>query len=830
MSSPNSTPPPTEQLLVGTVQGEEPATWRPSDAPVTPEAPPRPDGARFTRLGLLGRGGMGEVWRVWDPSLRRTLAMKILVDRARQDPVALARFIEEAEATAQLAHPGIVPVHEVGQLEDGRPYFTMREVVGQTLAEVLHEDQPLRRKIELLYRVAETVAYAHSRGVVHRDLKPQNVMIGPFGEVLVLDWGLVKLTPAADIETARSEFPAGQTRFGSIAGTPAYMSPEQASGRSELVSPASDCWALGVLLYEMLVGRPPVVAGSSAEVVRRVALGRLDPLPDTVDPGLSLLCSRALQVDPRLRPDHAGEIAQALRDWLDGVDRQERAVRLVLEADQLEAEVHRLAAGASEARRRADALLRPLLPSAPVALKKAGWALEAEAEALDREAALARVQRMQRLRGALNEDPDLPEAHARLALHYRRAHEQAEAAGDRAAATESLALLMEHVRGGATRSPQAAYLRGEGALTLVPEREGATVRLYRFVEVDRRLVPQLERELPPGPVHELPLPIGSWLACIEAPGHHPVRYPFSLGRLEHWHGRPPGAVAPRPVHQPLLADVPPGACFVPAGWTAIGRRGARLENHVPPSRVWVDDLWVDRHPVTNRDYIAFLDDLVHQGREEEAQSHVPRGVFEAGGANTLVYGRRADGGFEPIPDPEGTLWEPDWPVLMVTWGDAAAYARWRAAKTGLPYRLPHEVEREKAGRGADGRLYPWGDYMDPTWCRVRESEADRRGPVPVSAVPEDESPYGIRGLVGNVADWCGDRFNSEGPAITPDGRLDRSGLLVSAPPGARLNFRGGTWVFHASRCSLDARWSWEATGRRPDLSFRLVSSPQGGPA
>jgi serine/threonine-protein kinase len=113
---------------------------------------------------------------------------------------------------------------------------------------------------------------------------------------------------------------------------------------------------------------------------------------------------------------------------------------------------------------------------------------------------------------------------------------------------------------------------------------------------------------------------------------------------------------------------------------------------------------------------------------------------------------------------------------------------------------------------------------------VRESEADRRGPVPVSAVPEDESPYGIRGLVGNVADWCGDRFNSEGPAITPDGRLDRSGLLVSAPPGARLNFRGGTWVFHASRCSLDARWSWEATGRRPDLSFRLVSSPQGGPA
>jgi DNA-binding NtrC family response regulator/tRNA A-37 threonylcarbamoyl transferase component Bud32 len=197
---------------------------------------------RYVNLGLLGRGGMGEVFRVRDPALHRTMAAKVLKSRLSRHAGQVARFLEEAQVTAQLLHPGVVPVHELGRLGDGRVYFTMQQVEGQTftaLIERLHAVSsssgwaPLssgwtfRRMVEAFRRACETVAYAHSRGVVHRDLKPGNIMLGEFGQVLVLDWGLAKVrghrrAPQTERSSGGS---ALDTHAGRVFGTPAYMPP-----------------------------------------------------------------------------------------------------------------------------------------------------------------------------------------------------------------------------------------------------------------------------------------------------------------------------------------------------------------------------------------------------------------------------------------------------------------------------------------------------------------------------------------------------------------------------------------------------------------------------
>ncbi|MCA9489253.1 MAG: serine/threonine protein kinase, partial [Myxococcales bacterium] len=192
---------------------------------------------RYRDLGPIGAGGMGEVRRVHDAELDRVVALKLVRQDLGADGVEQLR--REARTTARLDHPAIVAVHDVGVLDDGRVWFTMREVRGQTLASLLAaDDRPrLRRLLDLLAQVGRAVAHAHASGVVHRDLKPDNVMVGPFGEVQVMDWGLGW---ALDDGAPSDE----------IAGTPAYMAPEQARGQAGLLGPPTDVYALGAVLYE----------------------------------------------------------------------------------------------------------------------------------------------------------------------------------------------------------------------------------------------------------------------------------------------------------------------------------------------------------------------------------------------------------------------------------------------------------------------------------------------------------------------------------------------------------------------------------------------------
>jgi tRNA A-37 threonylcarbamoyl transferase component Bud32 len=240
-------------------------------APTSPEMPgPGERPGRFQLFGEIARGGMGAVLKARDPDLGRELAIKVLLEKHRDKPELVRRFVEEAQIGGQLQHPGIVPIYDLGAFADRRPYFAMKLIKGRTMANLLEARvEPavdLPRFLSIFEQVCQTVAYAHARGVIHRDLKPSNVMVGSFGEVQVMDWGLAKVLPrggAADestptpeplVATARSGSDADDSRPGSVMGTPAYMPPEQARGETARSDERADVFALGSILCEVLTG------------------------------------------------------------------------------------------------------------------------------------------------------------------------------------------------------------------------------------------------------------------------------------------------------------------------------------------------------------------------------------------------------------------------------------------------------------------------------------------------------------------------------------------------------------------------------------------------
>jgi serine/threonine-protein kinase len=300
--------------------------------------------------GELGRGGMGAVIRCRDLHLDRDLAVKVLLDRYKGEPHLVQRFLAEARIHGRLQHPGVVPVHELGELPDRRPYFTMKLVEGRTLADLLKEradaTRDLPRFLTIFEQVCQTLAYAHSKRIIHRDLKPSNVMVGAFGEVQVMDWGLAKVlkqggqAAAADETPAADGSPAGNgdlervTQPGAVLGTYAYMAPEQARGEVERLDERSDVFGLGAILCEVLTGNPPFAGANSEELSARAqacdhaaAFAALDT--SGADGELLRLAKGCLAADLAERPRDAGAVAAAMAAYLAGV--QERLRRAELE-------------------------------------------------------------------------------------------------------------------------------------------------------------------------------------------------------------------------------------------------------------------------------------------------------------------------------------------------------------------------------------------------------------------------------------------------------------------------------------------------------------------
>ena len=278
----------------------------------------------YELLTELGRGGMGVVYKARQKSLDRIVALKMVLRGDLASSMDLARFRAEAEAAAQLHHPHIVPLYEVGEL-DGRPYFSMKLIEGTTLAKRLADGPlPSREAAELLAPICRAIADAHRRGVLHRDLKPSNVLIDAEGRTYVTDFGLAKRLKT---DLSSVDGPAGPrglaqnslTQTGAILGTPGYMAPEQAAGRRGEVSPASDIYSLGAILYAMLTARPPFQAATAVDTV--LMLLEQDPLPPRmlnpkVDADLEMIALKCLQKPADLRYSTADALADDLEAYL----------------------------------------------------------------------------------------------------------------------------------------------------------------------------------------------------------------------------------------------------------------------------------------------------------------------------------------------------------------------------------------------------------------------------------------------------------------------------------------------------------------------------------
>jgi serine/threonine-protein kinase len=336
-------------------------------APGSALAKVKPSGRdKYRIVGEIARGGMGVILKGHDADLGRDVALKVLDQELAKNPAVVSRFVEEAQIGGQLQHPGIVPVYELGVMADEAPYFTMKLVKGRTLSALLSQRRSTAenrtRLLQIFESVCQTIAYAHSKGVLHRDIKPANIMVGAFGEVQVVDWGLAKVLHrggVADerrakqsvftiIETVRSGPGSSGTDsiIGSVMGTPSYMSPEQAQGEIEKLDERADVFSLGASLCEILTGRPPYEGTDQEPTLMLAARAKLDPARERLaacdaDPALKQLCLDCMLPARDARPRDAEAVARAVHDYLSSVEDRAHTAELAATASRIQANEQR---------------------------------------------------------------------------------------------------------------------------------------------------------------------------------------------------------------------------------------------------------------------------------------------------------------------------------------------------------------------------------------------------------------------------------------------------------------------------------------------------------
>ncbi len=706
-------------------------------------------------LQRVATGAVHAVYRARDPRLNRTVALK--VSRIGDDDAA-AMLRAEATTTARLEHPGVLPVHRVEEV-DGRVILELRWGSDRTLrdaSEALRlEPPPLAERLGLLRGLADVLAHAHRLGIVHGDVHPANVLIDGEGPACWLcDWGDVS------------------------AGHPGYAAPERLRGGPPTT--AGDVHALGVIAWELLTTRELRTrrhTESVGEWVSRTLSLPVPPVP-RVEPGLSTLIAEmtgpagsrpaAAAVSERLDEAMAGLRSRAIaaEGATTCLDRARAALGRERELERRRAEEERVVA-----------VLRAKVPGyAPPADKRPILEAEDRVEALVVAATDARSEALDALAQARLLAPDpaqVDEVAAEVAWERLR---EAEAAGDARSAGRARRTLLDG------RTPAqgriAAHVRAPGIVTLSADVSDATVTVAEVVERGAVLVPE------PSATHALPvetlaLPPGPYILTISAPGRAAVHLPVLLGRGERYSAT---------VRLWTAAQIGAGWCPVPAGpFRMGGDRGARsaLAGCVP----YLGDRFALRCCVTSAEYRDFLDDLPVEQAEALCPGEV--GLF----GERSRYWTHVAGAWTM---PAG--WDPAWPVMGVSLDDAQAYGRWRSAREGREVRVPTEEEWEKASRGADGRLWPWGNRFDPTFCHMRESRPGVPRPAPVGIYPVDTSVYGVMDTAGGMREWTTSTYQ-EGQVV----------------------MRGGTWGDDADDCRCASRAGLRPGFRMPWVGFRLVT-------
>ncbi len=817
----------------------------------------------------FARGGVGAIHSAEDRALTREVAYKVLLPHRADEQQYRIRFVREARLTAQLQHPNIVPVHDLGVDAGGRLFFTMKRIRGRSLASVFSDlragdqatlrDYTLPRLLTAFCRVCQAVHYAHTRGVLHRDLKPDNVMVGAFGEVLVMDWGLAKRIPPpaganpdgplpadpsldvvealralaqddtgrlaalqdeelptlGDVEPLDEPAPrldrlvpgtdsgpdplgrvgesAGsfETIDGRVMGTPTHMSPEQA--RAASLDHRSDVYALGVLLYEILAWKPAFFGRTAMAVMMDVARGRFQPprrrAPERrIDEAIEAICLRAMALDREARQGTAWELFEEVEAFIQGRTERERR-RLAAEDSVAAAETaqrawRRASLRVERVRREAAARAGQVKAWDPLETRRQLWELEDEQAALELERVRAFTEMTQLLQEALRLDPECEPARMALAEAWWQRLRDAETQSDLKGQVRYTALLRSVDDG-----RWAARLEAPGNLSVVAEPAGVRAALFALEERDRRLQ-QTERTDPgPPPCQATGLPPGRYLVELEGEGLAAACAPVRIRR---------GEDARVTVRLFAATEVGDGFVHVPGGPVRLG--GDPLApRSLEPIDCDVPDFAMAVFPVTMEEYVAFLNDLVASGRGDEAWPRAPRREPNAG-----QYLRRDPDGRLSIPeaDDDGHRWDPRLPVMSVSFEDAVAFTEWRSRRDGLRYRLPTDAEWEKAARGPDGRIYPWGDRWDPALCLTHAAQPEVQ-PQPVGWAEGDVSVYGVRDLAGGSRDWC-------------DGWKSRLREMRAQ--------RGGAWWDRPEHSRLAYRTGWKADNVYGDSGIRLVKS------
>ncbi|MFB6262165.1 MAG: bifunctional serine/threonine-protein kinase/formylglycine-generating enzyme family protein [Bradymonadaceae bacterium] len=757
-----------------------------------------PGSERYELIGRLGEGGAGEVWLARDSVLEREVALKILKESdSGRGLEQTRRFIFEAQTSGRLGHPGIVPVHDIGMLPDGRWFYTMRQIQGSDFRDILNrltrgeketrEEYPLTRRLAVYADVCMTMAYAHDRGIIHRDLKPGNILLGSYGEVYVCDWGLAKFYRDED---SQLEAPQQHTSTaeGSVMGTASFMSPEQVEGRIDELGPPSDVFSLGSMLYELLTLRVPFRAPRQASVIFKITSEEpTDPreladereIPDAI----ADLTMEALEKEPEDRPS-ARELAERIQKYLEGVEerrrQRERARELLERGKQLREEYEELAGSVERARAELETELPVLDPNVPFGERLTLW--KEKQELLDRslEAEEYFSKAVQALRHSLDHHA-FDEAREHLADLFYAKYRSAESDNDERTALYFKSLVEQYDRG-----KYQEELADEGTVDLRVEPEGARIRLERQKSVGPLLLSEDQR-VDEG---EQAVATGSYVADIQAPGRVRARAPFVVEGGE----RTEVGVDP-----PELFEGHEEFCFVPGGEYPVGGDPDAYRSLKRQIRE-VDPFLIAETPVTVREYCEFLDDVARRDFDR-ARQHSPR-TYD-GSAYYLDIDERERTFSAPDEDPDGDPWDPEWPIIMINWHDARAYCQWRSEREDATYRLPSEIEWEIAARGVDERYFPWGNGFDPTLCRMVETMGGDPKPSPVGSNEHDCSPFSAYDMAGQVIEWT----NTEAPNDTAQ---------------QQFIVRGGGFRSPAIYCRVASRKWNQPTATLPQLGFRIV--------
>ncbi|MBO6939823.1 MAG: SUMF1/EgtB/PvdO family nonheme iron enzyme [Deltaproteobacteria bacterium] len=717
---------------------------------------------------LLGKGLQGEVKRAFDRVLERDVAMKILRGAGELAVDDVNRFIAEARLMAQIAHPHVMPVFDAGAVNDGRPFFTMPLLKHRTLAEYLAElaTQPTVPMVRLMRHFANAcmaVHAAHERGVVHRDLKPQNMILGPTGDLLVTDFGLARLGPSP------------LTQPGTMVGTPLYMAPEQARGEP-IVDARADVYSLGAVLYELLTLRRPIEKSTLPEQL--VALLHDMPIPAServtdrpVPRDLSDLAMECLAKEADGRPPSAAALVDRIEGWLDGRFEEERrhaeAERRIAEARESWRAAQALTRTVARERVELDRQSRAVPPHAPLEEKERLWGLEEDLARVETQRDDAEEAAIVALDAALDAVPEHPTAKEEWVSLQLGRRERYLAMGDeraaRRATRQAVRVGGEEVR---RRLEQPAVLRIECALP-------ATIE--RFEPSHGRLT---TRSL--GSIQTVrEVPAGSYRVRIE--GQQVSYLPFVAQAGE--------AVV---LEVDIPERVPSGFAWIHTGVAELGGDDGTGDTRT----VEVPGFALARAPVACGEYLRWLRSM---DDPMDALLRGPRATAEGGPYWKIIDGKVAI----PPEDEDGDTWDAAFPVFGISAHDAEAYIAWLSERDGIAYRLPTDREWERAARGADGRHHPWGQRFDPALCKMRSSRPGQPRPEPIGTFTTDVSPFGVVDMAGGIAEWTSSLY------------LDDERFRC---------VKGGAWSSRAHRCAAAFRGSMDVAHVSADLGFRLAVS------